>query len=140
MTLLARPKFSKCSKNLNCRLLQYWAARRGYSRQRAQSQQGFCIDDELDCTRRRTRNAHGGEEGCVGDNWEEDAPRGRLLKIWDLGKTDKRNQAPMLLRSAKVQPSNKLHPVYCFALSTSALSFLAIGLADGMVLLDRHLD
>lgn len=70
---------------------------------------------------------------------EEDAVRGSLLKIWDLGKTDKRNQAPVLLRSSKVQPSNKPHPVSCFALS-SALSFLAIGLADGTVLLYRHLD
>ncbi|KAG1757831.1 hypothetical protein EDB19DRAFT_1891520 [Suillus lakei] len=70
---------------------------------------------------------------------EEDTVRGNLLKIWDLGKTDKRNQAPVLLRSAKVQPSNKPHPVSCFALS-SALSFLAIGLADGTVLLYRHLD
>ncbi|KAG1721987.1 uncharacterized protein EDB91DRAFT_1175471 [Suillus paluster] len=70
---------------------------------------------------------------------EEDAVRGSLVKIWDLGKTDKRNQAPVLLRSAKVQPSNKPHPVSCFALS-SALSFLAIGLADGTVLLYRHLD
>jgi hypothetical protein len=42
---------------------------------------------------------------------EEDAVRGSLLKIWDLGKTDKRNQAPLLLRSSKVQPSNKPHPV-----------------------------
>lgn len=70
---------------------------------------------------------------------EEDAVRGSLLKIWDLGKTDKGNQAPVLLRSSKVQPSNKPHPVSCFALS-SALSFLAIGLADGTVLLYRHLD
>ncbi|KAG1872871.1 hypothetical protein C8R48DRAFT_670309 [Suillus tomentosus] len=62
-----------------------------------------------------------------------------LLKIRDLGKTDKRNQAPVLLKSAKVQPSNKPHPVSCFALS-SALSFLAIGLADGTVLLYRHPD
>ncbi|KAG1884578.1 hypothetical protein F4604DRAFT_1919024 [Suillus subluteus] len=70
---------------------------------------------------------------------EEDAVRGSLLKIWDLGKTDKRDQAPLLLRSSKIQPSNKPHPVSCFALS-SALSFLAIGLADGTVLLYRHLD
>ena len=42
---------------------------------------------------------------------EENAVRGSLLKIWDLGKTDKKNHAPVLLRSAKVQPSNKPHPV-----------------------------
>ncbi|KAG2053203.1 hypothetical protein BDR06DRAFT_956764 [Suillus hirtellus] len=70
---------------------------------------------------------------------EEGAVRGSLLKIWDLGKMDKRNQAPVLLRSSKVQPSNKPHPVSCFALS-SALSFLATGLADETVLLYRHLD
>ncbi|KAG2140932.1 uncharacterized protein EDB93DRAFT_1241828 [Suillus bovinus] len=70
---------------------------------------------------------------------EESAVRGSLLKIWDIGKTDGRNQAPVLLKSSKVQPSNKPHPVSCFALS-SALSFLAIGLADGTVLLYRHLD
>ncbi|KAG2053182.1 hypothetical protein BDR06DRAFT_956758 [Suillus hirtellus] len=70
---------------------------------------------------------------------EESAVQGSLLKIWDLGKTDKRNQAPVLLKSAKVQPSNKPHPVSCFALS-SVLSFLAIGLADRTVLLYRHLD
>ncbi|KAG1895743.1 uncharacterized protein F5891DRAFT_984046 [Suillus fuscotomentosus] len=64
---------------------------------------------------------------------------GEESAIWDLGKTDKRNQAPVLLKSSKVQPSNKPHPVSCFALS-SALSFLAIGLADGTVLLYRHLD
>ncbi|KAG2351149.1 hypothetical protein BDR07DRAFT_1476106 [Suillus spraguei] len=63
---------------------------------------------------------------------EEDA-------IWDLEKMDPRTQAPVLLRSSKVQPSNKPHPVSCFALS-STLSFLAIGLADGTVLLYRHLD
>ncbi|KAG1764165.1 hypothetical protein EV702DRAFT_1154861 [Suillus placidus] len=70
---------------------------------------------------------------------EEDAVRGSLLKIWDFGRTDGRNQAPVLLISAKIQPSNKPHPVSCFALS-STLSFLAIGLADGTVLLYRHLD
>ncbi|KAG2342605.1 hypothetical protein BDR05DRAFT_948693 [Suillus weaverae] len=43
---------------------------------------------------------------------EEDSVRGSLLKIWDLGRTDGRNQAPVLLRSAKIQPSNKPHP--CF--------------------------
>ncbi|OAX34310.1 hypothetical protein K503DRAFT_456147 [Rhizopogon vinicolor AM-OR11-026] len=70
---------------------------------------------------------------------EEDAVRGSFIKIWDLGKTDKKSLAPALLRSSKVQPSNKLHPVSCIALS-STLSFLAIGLADGTALLYRHLD
>jgi hypothetical protein len=42
---------------------------------------------------------------------EEVAVRGSFIKIWDLGKTDKKNHAPVLLRSAKVQPSNKPHPV-----------------------------
>ncbi|KAG1808948.1 uncharacterized protein BJ212DRAFT_1381591, partial [Suillus subaureus] len=57
---------------------------------------------------------------------EEDAVRGSLPEIWNLGKTDRRNQAPVLLRSSMVS---------CFA-----LPFLAIGLADGTVLLYGHLD
>ncbi|KAG2070502.1 kinase-like protein [Suillus decipiens] len=57
----------------------------------------------------------------------------------DLGMTDKRNPAPVLLRPSKVQPSNdKPHLVSCFALSFM-LSFIAIGLAGGTVLLYRHL-
>ncbi|EGN95815.1 hypothetical protein SERLA73DRAFT_95423 [Serpula lacrymans var. lacrymans S7.3] len=70
---------------------------------------------------------------------EEDAVRSPLLKIWELGKVDKNTGAPNLLRSTKVQPSNRPHPVSAVALS-AALSYLAIGLGDGTVLLYRHLD
>ncbi|KII88329.1 hypothetical protein PLICRDRAFT_688881 [Plicaturopsis crispa FD-325 SS-3] len=70
---------------------------------------------------------------------EEDAVRSPLLKIWDLQKTDKKTDAPTLLRSTKVQPSNRPHPVSTLALSAS-LAYLAIGLGDGTVLLYRHLD
>ena len=45
----------------------------------------------------------------------------------------------MLLRSAKVQSGNRPHPVATIAL-TANLSHLVIGLADGTVLLYRHLD
>lgn len=70
---------------------------------------------------------------------EEDNVRSAVMKIWNLGKIDKRSSGPSILRSAKVQPSGKPHPVSCFAL-TPDLVFLAIGLADGTVLLYRHLD
>ncbi|KAI6047551.1 hypothetical protein EDC04DRAFT_2618926 [Pisolithus marmoratus] len=70
---------------------------------------------------------------------EEDNVRSAIVKIWNLAKIDKRTNGPSLLRSAKVQPSGKPHPVSCIAL-TSDLAFLAIGLADGTVLLYRHLN
>ncbi|KAI6129972.1 hypothetical protein EV401DRAFT_1851890 [Pisolithus croceorrhizus] len=70
---------------------------------------------------------------------EEDNVRSAIMKIWNLSKMDKRTNGPSLLRSAKVQPSGKPHPVSCIAL-TSDIAFLAIGLADGTVLLYRHLD
>ena len=61
-----------------------------------------------------------------------------LLKIWNLEKTDK-NGFPVLLRSTKVQHTNRRHPVSCVALA-SGLSTLAVGLGDGTVLLYRHFD
>ncbi|EKM61891.1 uncharacterized protein PHACADRAFT_205018 [Phanerochaete carnosa HHB-10118-sp] len=70
---------------------------------------------------------------------EEDTARHPLLKIWDLQTTEKKSGAPVLLRSAKVQSGNRPHPVSTIAL-TASLSHLAIGLADGTVLLYRHLD
>ncbi|KAF9460675.1 hypothetical protein BDZ94DRAFT_1265603 [Collybia nuda] len=70
---------------------------------------------------------------------EEDAVRSPLLKIWDLSSRDTKSGAPTLIRSTKVQPSNRPHPVSTIAL-TASLSHLAIGLGDGTVLLYRHLD
>ncbi|KIM77475.1 hypothetical protein PILCRDRAFT_76651 [Piloderma croceum F 1598] len=72
---------------------------------------------------------------------EEDGVRSPLLKIWDLEKVDKKLSmgTPVLLRSAKVQTGNRPHPVSSIALSDT-LSHLAIGLADGTVLLYRYLD
>ncbi|EJD02144.1 uncharacterized protein FOMMEDRAFT_20927 [Fomitiporia mediterranea MF3/22] len=69
---------------------------------------------------------------------EENVPS-PLLKIWDLGKIDKKTGMPTLLRSVKIQHGTRPHPVSTVALSAS-LSHLAIGLADGTVLLYRHLD
>jgi vacuolar protein sorting-associated protein 11 len=46
---------------------------------------------------------------------------------------------PLLLRSVKVQSGNRPHPISTIAL-TASLSYFAIGLADGTVLLYRHLD
>ncbi|GBE90218.1 hypothetical protein SCP_1900670 [Sparassis crispa] len=69
---------------------------------------------------------------------EEDSARHPFLKVWDLENADKTG-APTLLRSTKVQSGNRPHPVSTIALS-AALSFLAIGLGDGTVLLYRHLD
>ncbi|KAI0374590.1 hypothetical protein BV20DRAFT_934950 [Pilatotrama ljubarskyi] len=70
---------------------------------------------------------------------EEDTARHPFLKVWDLHTFDKKTGAPLLLRSAKVQSGNRPHPVSVIALSAS-LSFLAIGLGDGTVILYRHLD
>ncbi|KAH8117125.1 hypothetical protein DFH11DRAFT_1579398 [Phellopilus nigrolimitatus] len=70
---------------------------------------------------------------------EEETTPSPLLKIWDLGKTDKKTGTPSLLRSVKIQHGNRPHPVSTLALSAS-LSHLAIGLADGTILLYRHLD
>ncbi|TCD67894.1 hypothetical protein EIP91_011828 [Steccherinum ochraceum] len=70
---------------------------------------------------------------------EEDTVRHPLLKIWDLGNPDKRTGTPLLMRSVKVQSGNRSHPVSTIAVSP-ALSYLAIGLGDGTVLLYRHLD
>ncbi|KAJ7630509.1 hypothetical protein FB45DRAFT_1150875 [Roridomyces roridus] len=67
----------------------------------------------------------------VGD---EDSTHTSLLKIWDL---EKKASVPPLLRSTKIQ--SKPHPVCTIALSAT-LSHLAVGFADGTVLLYRHID
>ncbi|KAJ7225912.1 hypothetical protein GGX14DRAFT_422961 [Mycena pura] len=66
---------------------------------------------------------------------EDESARAPLLKIWDL---EKKATAPPLLRSTKIQLT-KPHPVCTMALSAS-LSHLAVGFADGSVLLYRHID
>ncbi|KAJ7919036.1 hypothetical protein B0H13DRAFT_2230943 [Mycena leptocephala] len=68
----------------------------------------------------------------VGDDESARAP---VLKIWDL---EKKTNAPPLLRSTKMQLT-KPHPVCTMALSAN-LSHLAVGFADGTVLLYRHID
>ncbi|KAL7283850.1 hypothetical protein ACG7TL_003290 [Trametes sanguinea] len=72
---------------------------------------------------------------------EEDTARHPFLKVWDLQAFDKKTGAPLLLRSAKVQSGNRPHPVKVSVIALSAsLSYLAIGLGDGTVILYRHLD
>ncbi|KAJ7693653.1 hypothetical protein B0H17DRAFT_1059396 [Mycena rosella] len=66
---------------------------------------------------------------------EDESARAHVLKIWDLEKTA---TAPPLLRSTKIQLA-KPHPVCTIALSAT-LSHLAVGFADGTVLLYRHID
>ncbi|KAF5378286.1 hypothetical protein D9615_008715 [Tricholomella constricta] len=78
-------------------------------------------------------------KGILATLGEEDSVRSPLLKIWDVVNRDKKTGAPVLLRSTKVQLSNRPHPVSTLALSAS-LSHLAIGFGDGAVLLYRHLD
>ncbi|KAF9532799.1 hypothetical protein CPB83DRAFT_880452 [Crepidotus variabilis] len=70
---------------------------------------------------------------------EEDSVRSPLLKIWDLEHTEKKTNAPTLLRSTKVQLNNRPHPVTTVAVSET-LAHLAIGLGDGTVILYKHLD
>ncbi|TFK22979.1 vacuolar membrane protein [Coprinopsis marcescibilis] len=70
---------------------------------------------------------------------EEDSVKSPLLKIWDIDNRDKKTGAPILVRSTKIQQSNRPHPVTTVALS-NGLAHLAIGLGDGIVLLYRHLD
>ncbi|KAH9448318.1 hypothetical protein KEM48_012052 [Puccinia striiformis f. sp. tritici PST-130] len=62
-----------------------------------------------------------------------------ILKIWNLRHEDKHSSVPQLLGFSKIQTGNRPHPVTTLALSVN-LSYLAIGLADGTVLLYRHLD
>ncbi|KDQ10179.1 hypothetical protein BOTBODRAFT_178371 [Botryobasidium botryosum FD-172 SS1] len=71
-------------------------------------------------------------------NTRDEATRLPLLKIWGLEHSDKTG-LPHLLRSVKVQGGSRPRPVSTITLSHS-LSHLAIGLADGTVLLYQHLD
>lgn len=62
-----------------------------------------------------------------------------ILKIWDLETIDKKSDSPILLRSTKIPHPAGPHPVSTVALS-NALTHLAVGLANGTVLLYRQLD
>ena len=62
-----------------------------------------------------------------------------ILKIWDLETIDKKTDSPILLRSTKIPHPAGPHPVSTVTLS-NALSYLAVGLANGTVLLYRQLD
>ena len=42
---------------------------------------------------------------------EEENITSPLLKIWELGKIDKKTGAPILLRSVKIQHGSRPHPV-----------------------------
>ncbi|KAF7367248.1 E3 ubiquitin-protein ligase PEP5 [Mycena sanguinolenta] len=66
---------------------------------------------------------------------EDESARVPVLKIWDL---EKKANTPPLLRSTNMQIT-KPHPVCTIALSAS-LSHLAVGFADGTVVLYRHID
>ncbi|KAH7906439.1 hypothetical protein BJ138DRAFT_1221838 [Hygrophoropsis aurantiaca] len=78
-------------------------------------------------------------ERCIEERAEEGhSVRSSMLRIWELGKANKKTGTPTILRSITAQPSNKPHPVSCIALSAT-LSCLAIGLGDGSVLDHHHL-
>ncbi|KAJ7814129.1 hypothetical protein B0H14DRAFT_2850933 [Mycena olivaceomarginata] len=66
---------------------------------------------------------------------EDESARAPVLKIWDL---EKKANTPPLLRSTNMQVT-KPHPVCTIALSAT-LSHLAVGFADGTVVLYRHID
>ncbi|KAJ6519433.1 hypothetical protein C8R45DRAFT_951467 [Mycena sanguinolenta] len=66
---------------------------------------------------------------------EDESARVPVVKIWDL---EKKANIPPLLRSTNMQIT-KHHPVCTIALSES-LSHLAVGFADGTVVLYRHID
>ncbi|KAF8699748.1 hypothetical protein AX14_000902 [Amanita brunnescens Koide BX004] len=77
---------------------------------------------------------------------EESNTRGPILKIFDLTARDPKPTSapatPLLLRSVKLQQqisALKPFPISCIALALN-LVHLAIGFADGTVLLYRHLD
>lgn len=70
---------------------------------------------------------------------EEESSPHPVLKIWNTRHDDKRTGLPRLLASGRVQHGNRTHPVSTFA-TTASLSLVAIGLADGTVLLLRQLD
>ncbi|KAI0086320.1 hypothetical protein BDY19DRAFT_894941 [Irpex rosettiformis] len=105
----------------------------------------FLLNDDFETTKSWVAHTGGRvthmveRSGILVSLGEEDTVRHPFLKIWDLHTIEKKTGAPVLLRSTKVQVGNRPHPVSSVALSAS-LAYLAIGLADGTVLLYRHLD
>jgi hypothetical protein len=65
----------------------------------------------------------GERKGVLVTLGEEDGVRSPLLKIWDLEKVDKKLglSTPVLLRSVKVQTSNRPHPVSLYVAAYSIL-------------------
>lgn len=70
---------------------------------------------------------------------EEEASPHPVLKIWNLKQDDKRTGSPRLLASGRVAYGSRSHPVSTFAI-TPTLSLIAVGMADGTVLMLRQLD
>ncbi|KAJ9116972.1 hypothetical protein QFC22_004630 [Naganishia vaughanmartiniae] len=69
---------------------------------------------------------------------ENDAPaQFPILKIWDLMHDDNKTQAPVLMRNVRLGTGSRGYPVTTIS-STANLSYLAIGLVSGQVLLYRH--
>lgn len=69
---------------------------------------------------------------------EEAASPHPVLKVWDVRHVDKQG-SPKLLVTGRMQHGSRPHPASTFAI-TPSLSHAAVGLADGTVLLLRHLD
>ncbi|KAH9816890.1 hypothetical protein DFH28DRAFT_1094775 [Melampsora americana] len=72
----------------------------------------------------------------IGDELGSSFP---ILKIWNLRFEDKHHSTPQLLAHSKIQIGPRPHPVTTIAL-TASLTYLSLGLADGTVILYRHLD
>ncbi|EGG05555.1 uncharacterized protein MELLADRAFT_87824 [Melampsora larici-populina 98AG31] len=72
----------------------------------------------------------------IGDELGSSFP---ILKIWNLRFEDKHHSSPQLLAHSKIQIGPRPHPVTTIAL-TDSLTYLSLGLADGTVILYRHLD
>lgn len=72
---------------------------------------------------------------------EEESSPHPVLKIWNVRHDDKRTGAPRLLVSGRIQhgSASRSHPVSTFAI-TASLSLVAVGYADGSVLLLRQVD
>ena len=87
------------------------------------------------------------KRGVIVTLGEDSASPYPILNVWSLAPPERKksqtvssiSNTPRLLASGKLQSSNSPHPVSTFAI-TSSLSHVAVGLADGTVLLLRYLD